>query len=556
MNRNITELIRILFYQRTVGSPLIGICCLAVMLCTACVSTEPPDQPSSAPVNMSLVEPGTITEAELDDQLRRFSDRFTTRMSVAIDTVRGMDVTSTENAMLQSMYSVTFTTAVDIAIGPDPVTNLLDFMVLTTMMRLAAENNWVPVLFGPEKGTPILAAVKAAEQDVWSIADKVLTADEKRDLMLLIEDWNQQNPEQVYPWGIRMADFSGPRAARVSRVKQSGGLLREFRAARETAEEMQLFGDRVLFYMQRAPLITASVMEATTLDLLDSPDIRNLTSQSERFVVTAERLAATVGAIPAYRLAVVDQFLEGLGDERAELMGDIAAAAPATQALLVELRKTLESAERITTELSIGDRLDEPVDIAQLHALVGEATRTATEARLLVEALSVTMTDAPTLIAALDTLLLREQEIVDRTMIWLLAVIAFFFVLLIGYRLLVTRMIPSAAVLLVLLSCIAVSVQAQTIEDETAPSDLRLDLELAIEAATRACIKDIARFSSDVTPGEGRLLACLQAYKDRVSEAGDAALTQWQGPDVVAEFQTTKLYPTLEMRELREPNLD
>ena len=59
-----------------------------------------------------------------------------------------------------------------------------------------------------------------------------------------------------------------------------------------------------------------------------------------------------------------------------------------------------------------------------------------------------------------------------------------------------------------------------------------------------------------MTPGEGRLLACLQAYRDRVGETCDASLAQWQGPDVLEDFQTTRLYPTLEGRELGEANLN
>lgn len=92
---------------------------------------------------------------------------------------------------------------------------------------------------------------------------------------------------------------------------------------------------------------------------------------------------------------------------------------------------------------------------------------------------------------------------------------------------------------------------AQELDDE-----LRHEITRAAELATEACDSDIARFCADVTPGEGRLLACLQAYRDKVSEQCDQSLQQWQGPDVVADFQSTRLYPTLEQRELGEPNVD
>jgi hypothetical protein len=81
-------------------------------------------------------------------------------------------------------------------------------------------------------------------------------------------------------------------------------------------------------------------------------------------------------------------------------------------------------------------------------------------------------------------------------------------------------------------------------------------LEQAISRATESCASDIERYCGDVTPGEGRVLACLQAYRDRLGDDCDEALLQWQSPDIIADFQTTKIYPTLEQRELGEANVD
>jgi hypothetical protein len=92
---------------------------------------------------------------------------------------------------------------------------------------------------------------------------------------------------------------------------------------------------------------------------------------------------------------------------------------------------------------------------------------------------------------------------------------------------------------------------AQNTEDDRVQEVVR-----AAELASAACDADIRKFCDDVTPGEGRMLACLQAYRDRVHESCDEALAQWQGPDLLKDFQTTRLYPTLEDRELGEPNVD
>ncbi len=104
--------------------------------------------------------------------------------------------------------------------------------------------------------------------------------------------------------------------------------------------------------------------------------------------------------------------------------------------------------------------------------------------------------------------------------------------------------------LLVPLFCCATAT-AQSAEDQRVQEVVR-----AAEIASKACDADIRTYCGDVTPGEGRILACLQAYRDRVDEACDEVLLQWRGPDVIEDFHTTHLYPTLELRELGEPNLD
>jgi hypothetical protein len=95
-------------------------------------------------------------------------------------------------------------------------------------------------------------------------------------------------------------------------------------------------------------------------------------------------------------------------------------------------------------------------------------------------------------------------------------------------------------------------------EDRTASPDQARTGQIirASELAIEACESDIGAFCADVTPGESRVLACLQAYLDKVSETCSNALGHWRGPDIVRDFQTQRIYPTLEGRELGEPNLD
>jgi len=82
------------------------------------------------------------------------------------------------------------------------------------------------------------------------------------------------------------------------------------------------------------------------------------------------------------------------------------------------------------------------------------------------------------------------------------------------------------------------------------------DVERAALATIESCAADIARFCSNVTPGESRVYACLHGYADQVSLGCKESLGEWQRPEWEHDFQTTQIYPTLEQRELGEPNID
>lgn len=61
-----------------------------------------------------------------------------------------------------------------------------------------------------------------------------------------------------------------------------------------------------------------------------------------------------------------------------------------------------------------------------------------------------------------------------------------------------------------------------------AQSDMAKKVEARLEAATKkirdACIADVQKFCGQVTPGEGRLVMCMMAHEDKVSDKCDVAI--------------------------------
>ena len=60
--------------------------------------------------------------------------------------------------------------------------------------------------------------------------------------------------------------------------------------------------------------------------------------------------------------------------------------------------------------------------------------------------------------------------------------------------------------------------------DVSAQSSLRERLAAAVQTVQNACAADVSKFCGNVTPGEGRVLLCMQAHDDQLSQGCERAL--------------------------------
>jgi hypothetical protein len=424
------------------------ICAIVVGAIPACATTEEgkTTQIVIAPLGGgdSTDESG-MTREELEDHVRRFADRYFTRIAIAANAIIDETTTAKQMYFMQEWKTVSYAAIVEVAIGPDAVTNLLDMMVLTKLSRLVVEDYWVPEIIAPAVGEEVAAdflqTFHDLENDIWTIADDVLTQPQQGELEALVNEWHTENPEQHYPWYVRLSNFSGQRAASLDAVKRSGGLLKEVARAREAAEEMQAFGERILFYLQRAPMLTSGQFEASVNSVLSGPEVSNLLVNTDRFVESIERLVVVIESLPDGRLAAVDQFMDRLAEERIALLGDMAAAEPGMRALLAELLPVLESIERTVVASNVKDPDGLPFDINEYRALVQDSAATAAEMRQLMESIAVIMAGGDKLEPLVSGLVQIETAVLNRFFMQMVILILILFAALIAYRYISVRFI-------------------------------------------------------------------------------------------------------------------
>lgn len=419
---------------------------LAIVAVSACAASGSgsSNRITIAPLdNESTIDNRGMTRDDLDVHLRRFADRYMTRIAVAVNTISEQPISNEERQLLQGWKTASYAAVVDVAIGPDAVTNLLDMMTLTMLSRMVVEDHWIPEVLGPERAADLLPVFVELETDIWTIADAVLTEAQQTDLAALIAEWHNDNPQQYYPWYVRLDNFSGQRAASLNSVKQSGGLLNEVARVRETAEELQVLGERTLFYLQRAPMIASAHVEYSASNALQGPRITRLLEDTERLARSLEDVAAAIEQLPDGGLAAANRLIAQLTEEQSILMRNIATAKPGIQDLLTELRPSIEAIERTVVGLNALNAGTRPLDINEYQSMVTASADAASELRLLIDSAQKLLdSDTDRLLGALTE---SEAAIMDRMFLRIALLILVFFFALLAYRYTTSRWIPARA---------------------------------------------------------------------------------------------------------------
>ncbi len=425
---------------------ILGRLVFVTVLISACAANgQQPEQVVIAPLGSGGAVTSGMTREELEDHVRRFADRYYTRIALVTALIRDETDSDDLKRLMHDWKMVSHAAIVEVAIGPNAVTNLLDMMTLTRLSRLVVESYWIPEHIGELHGAEFLQTFVDLEEDIWTVADDVLTPQHQDELRFLVDQWYEENPGQYFPWYVRLSNFSGQRAASLAAVQQSGGLLKEVARAREAAEEIQAFGERVLFYLQRAPALTTDQFESSASSILGGPEVSRLINDTERFVTTLERLVEIIAALPENRIAAVDQFMDRVAEERQVLLQDLATAEPGLRAVLADLQPVLESLERtlVIAKTPSPNPDARPFDISEYTALVSEAAVTSAELRLLIQSVSDLLGGASDASPLVGAIVEAERQIADRLFLQIAALIVIFFLLLLVYRVVASRLFPS-----------------------------------------------------------------------------------------------------------------
>ena len=271
-----------------------------------------------------------MTEVELQSELMSYADRFASIMTQAMEDFETLNPKSRARQVILGDLVYSISSVYTIAAEPNPQVGLLDMVAVTTLGRIIYEDN-MRRKYG--KSTEVLVAgFQQVEKDIWSIAAKVLTSEQRGELRQLILLWRKNNPDKVVYNYLRFSDFAAQRrnSTLVKKV-QGGGLFKTVKEVTQQVEETRMLAERGIFLATRLPLLTGNFAEVWMSQMLGNPETSKILADIHTFSTVSERLATVAEQIPdkvmkdvsKIQKQTVNQVMKGIDEWSEKTLNDV-----------------------------------------------------------------------------------------------------------------------------------------------------------------------------------------------------------------------------------------
>jgi len=278
-----------------------------------------------------------ITQEELRHEIMRFAGRSGERVDdVYFKLEERFQTPKARRAALENS-SAYVTSSLDIAIGPNPEVNMLDMVVFVTLTRIVVEEYWVPKVFGDEARI-LVEVFRSIEAEMWSIAGKVLTPQQQKELRDLIRHWRDRDPDRVFVEAVRFGDFAWFMGeSELEKAQEGSGFLGVKGVTREVSETRML-AERAMFYAQRVPWIARGMVRLMLFDVAQAPEINQVMTDTGTLAKAMHQTAKMTEELPeliteqreqimkqvtAERKAAIEQVMKGVATQRTATINEL-----------------------------------------------------------------------------------------------------------------------------------------------------------------------------------------------------------------------------------------
>lgn len=304
--------------------------------------------------------------AQVQAEVLRYSDDFCSRMSAAVDDYGR--VAGTPEAADQALrWKLNLNTAaIGIAIGPNPMVSLLDFVALARIARAFVEGR-VDSGEGGDAYRSWRDAASLLETNAWAMARGVLTKEQQAEYRALLDQWCQDNAGTELRFLERAQPFTSlPTQAREQERRQPGSVFSLVGldptagldpAVREVTRT-RLFAERALHGTMRMPYLLRWQTEVLTQQILRQAPVRETLDSAGRLSRAAESASQTLAQVPdrltAERKAILEA-LEAQEGRLRELSLEVGRTLAAGEAMSSSLNTTLETFDTLMKRFGVGE---------------------------------------------------------------------------------------------------------------------------------------------------------------------------------------------------------
>jgi hypothetical protein len=258
-----------------------------------------------------------LTTEQLNDLTRSYADRFVALVVSADDDLRrggdtGEPPSPAQRKRLQTLKVNCATAAYSIASQADPLSRVIDLVVLTTLeSQYWIDDGEAEQAFGANAHL-LIAALRRARVEALEMAARVMSGDQLELLDYLIWSWRRANPGVERVEFVRFADFAtmrggpaGAASAAAAAAARAEGLFASMRRAAAAVDETKQMLDRAIYILQRQPTLLRWQAETLKADIVATPEITRALEDLDRLTRQVELAPANIAA---ERQAVLSAF--------------------------------------------------------------------------------------------------------------------------------------------------------------------------------------------------------------------------------------------------------
>jgi hypothetical protein len=255
----------------------------------------------------------------------------------------------------------------DIAVGPNPLLNMLDLLVLTSLQTWAFKSHWIPAGIG-KAGASAHERLKHAETAIWTAAKKNLSEAQMTTLRELIEAWISENSDRTVVSLVRFSDFTDKRRISSLAIRNKAhGLFKEIKKIRTTVDDALLLGERLMWFAGRYPYLIGEQTELTAYRLIDQPEgaqilqaIKSIQQLSDTMTKRIQSMEEDLekqqteffSNFSVERTEAINRFFNRVSLERKAFLDDISSRDKELSGIMTELKQTISVSVTLAKELT------------------------------------------------------------------------------------------------------------------------------------------------------------------------------------------------------------